>query len=344
MEDPPGSPAIKTEPQDIPDGVPPVSTGEIILISDDEDETAAPVNIRTLGSPFQEESHDSGAVNLGPSMLSTTKPKPAKPSAKEAFAGVRAKIAAKQRENTEKHRMAAQPAQRTQRTPLVGRSDLFVTESNPGTPDAAEIFRVLQRDFEEKRQDGTLTWQEEIEFERAQATEKARVLKERLDQAYDGSDASVADGEDPRMSPSVASLPDEDDEEPKKRGRKRKADSATSKPQPKKRRAAAPKSAEDILVTARRKLEAKAKAKAAGKGKKEAYNKGRKKRPADPNLLNATSMRGNDIFQDAAHNRDLPDQPTFELTTRKDKDRQEISGRGNPPIHWSWSCEACRRW
>jgi len=321
MEDPPGSPAIKAEPQDIPDGAPPVNTGEIILISDDEDETAAPANIRTLGSPFQEESHDSGAVNLGPSMLSTTKPKPAKPSAKEAFAGVRAKIAAKQRENTEKHKMAAQPAQpaqRTQRTPLAGRSDLFVTESNPGTPDPAEIFRALQRDFEEKRQDGTLTWQEEIEFERAQATEKARVLKERLDQAYDGSDVSVADGEDPRMSPSVASLPDEDVEEPKKRGRKRKAD-ASSKPQPKKRRTAAPKSAEDILVTARRKMEAKAKAKAA-KGK-QAPKKGRKTKPTAPDLLNTASMLGSNVFADTARMRDVPDQPTFgpDHDNRKDK-------------------------
>jgi hypothetical protein len=232
-------------------------------------------------------------------------------------------VAAKQRDTTQKHReagQAAQAAQRKQRTPLVGRSELFVTESNPGTPDPAEIFQALQRDFEEKRRSGALTWQEEIEFERAQATEKARVLKERLDQAYDGSDASVADEEDPRMSPSVASLPDEDDDEPKKRGRKRKADPATSKPQPKKRRAA-PKSAEDILVTARRKIEAKAKAKAASKGKNQAPKKGRKSKPTAPDLLNTNSMLGSNVFTDTARMRDVPDQPTFgpDHDNRKDK-------------------------
>lgn len=79
MEDPPGSPVIKVEPHDNPDGAPLFDTGEIILISDDEDEVVASANVRTLSSPFHEESHESGAVNLGPSMLST-KSKPAKSS------------------------------------------------------------------------------------------------------------------------------------------------------------------------------------------------------------------------------------------------------------------------
>jgi SNF2 family DNA or RNA helicase len=237
-------------------------------------------------------------------------------------------VAAKQRDTTQKHReagqaaQAAQSAQPAKRTPLVGRSTLFVTESDPGTPNPAETFQALQRDFEEKRRSGVLTWQEEIEFERAQATEKARVLKERLDQAYDGSDASVADEEDPRMSPSVASLPDEDDDdEPKKRGRKRKAD-PISKPQPKKRRAAVPQSAEDILVTARRKIEAKAKAKAAAsKGKKQAPKKGRKPKPTAPDLLNTAGMLGSNVFNDVARMGDVPDQPVFgtDHENRKDK-------------------------
>lgn len=127
-------------------------------------------------------------------------------------------------------------------------------------------------------------------------------------------------GEDPRMSPSVASLPDDYVEEPKKRGRKRKADSS-SKPQPKKRRAAASGSAEDILAAARRKIEARAKAKGAGKGKKQAPKKGRKTKPTAPDLLNTASMLGSNVFEDTARMRDVPDQPTFgpDHDNRKDK-------------------------
>lgn len=329
MEDPPGSPTVKAGPQEHSDDAPAPNTGAITdLISDDEDETAAPTNVRTLGSPFEERQQED-SVNLGPSMLST-KPKPAKPSEKDVRAKrerLQAMVAAKQRDTTQKHREAGQAAQAAQAaqpaklTPLVGRSELFVTESNPGTPDPAEVFQALQRDFEEKRRSGILTWQEEIEFERAQATEKARVLKERLDQAYDGSDVLVAGEEDPRLSPSVASLPDEDDEEPKKRGRKRKAD-PISKPQPKKRRAAAPQSAEDILVTARRKIEAKAKAKAAAaKSKKQAPKKGRKAKSTVPDLLNTAGMLGNNVFDDVARMRDVPDQPTFGSDHDKRKDK-----------------------
>lgn len=324
MEKPPGSPPIKAEPHDNPEGAPPFNTGEIIdLISDDEDITTAPANVRTLGSPFQEQPHESDAVNLGPSMLST-KPKPAKPSEGEKDAlkakreRLQAMVAAKQRETTEKHRKAARPVQRT---PLVGRSDLFVTESNPGTPDPAETFRAFQRDIEQKRRDETLTWQEEIQFERAKDAEQARINKERLDNAFDRSDDEASMGEDPPMSPSVASLPDEDDGEPKKRGRKRKAGPTTSKSQPKKRRTAAPQSAEDILATARRKIEARANAKGAGKGKKQAPKKGRKPKPAAPDLLNTASMLGSNVFEDTARMRDVPDQPTFgsDHDNRKDK-------------------------
>jgi len=323
MENPPGSPAIKAEPHDNPDGAPPINTGEIInLVSDDdEDDTTAPANARTLGSPFQEQPHESDAVNLGRSLL-FTKPKPAKPSESDKDAQkaknerIQAMIAAKQRETTEKHRIPARPVQRT---PLVGRSDLFVTESNPGTPDPAEMFRVFQREIEEKRREGTLTWQEEIQYERAKDAEQARINKERLDNAFDGSDDAVSVGEDPRMSPSVASLPEDDDGEPEKRGRKRKAD-PISKPQPRKRRAA-PKSAEDILAIARRKIEAKAKAKGAGKGKKQAPKKGRKAKPSAPDLLNTASMLGSNVFEDTARMRDVPDQPTFgpDHDNRKDK-------------------------
>lgn len=324
MENPPGSPPTNAEPHDHPDGAPPFNTREIINeLSDDEEIITAPAKPRTLGSPFQEQPHGSDAVNLGPSMLST-KPKPAKPSESEKDAlkakreRLQATVAAKQRETTEKHRKAARPVQRT---PLVGRSDLFVTESNPGTPDPAETFRAFQREIETKRRDGTLTWQEEIQFERAKDAEQARMNKERLDNAFDRSDDDASVGEDPPMSPSVASLPDEDDGEPKKRGRKRKAGPATSKSQPKKHRTAAPQSAEDILATARRKIEAKAKAKGAGKGKKQAPKKARKTKPTAPDLLNTASMLGSNVFEDTARMRDVPDQPTFgpDHDNRKDK-------------------------
>ena len=325
MEKPPGSPPIKAEPHDNLEGAPPFNTGEIVdLISDGEEETTAPANVRALGSPFQEQPHGSDAVDLGPSMLST-KPKPAKPSESEKDAlkakreRLRAMVAAKQRETTEKHRMAARPAQRT---PLVGRSDLGVTESNPGTPDPAETFQAFQREIEKKHRDGTLSWQEKIQFERAKDAEQARINKERLDNAFDRSDDEASVEEDPPMSPSVASLPDEDDGESKKRSRKRKAGPATSKSQPKKRRTAASQSAEDILAIARRKMEAKAKAKGAGKGKgkKRAPKKGSKIKPTAPDLLNTTGMLGSNVFEDAARMRDLPNQPTFDPSDKsKDK-------------------------
>jgi hypothetical protein len=175
MEDPPGSPTVKVEPQEHPDGAQSLNTGEIInLVSDDEDKTTAPANVRTLGSPFEERQQESDAVNLGPSMLST-KPKPAaKPSEKETLKAKREKlhamVAAKRSETTKKHRTAgqtgqtAQTTQTAQRTPLVGRSELFVTESNPGTPDPAEIFQALQREIAEKRESGTRTRHEEDAF------------------------------------------------------------------------------------------------------------------------------------------------------------------------------------
>jgi hypothetical protein len=322
MSDPQGSPAIKAEPQDHTDSAPLFKPGEIIdLISDDEGEVVAPTKVRPLGSPFDEQtlgskSHD--AINLGPSIM-FTKPKPVEISAREAFAAREAKrkelILATQRETKARFNRAAQPSQRT---PLpVGRSEMFVTESNPGTPDPAEESRASQRDVQEKRRNGTLTWQEEIQFERAEAAEKARLNKERLDQAYDGSDDAVSVEEDLRMSLSVASLPDDDDLEPKRRGRKRKADLA-SKSQPKKRRAA-PKSTEEILATTRRKMEAKAKVKAS-KGEKQAPKKQcRKAKPTVPDLLNTASMLGNNVFEDTARMRDAPDQPTFEGDSRKDQ-------------------------
>jgi hypothetical protein len=318
---PPGSPKIKKEPQDTPSVAPAFNAGEepeTIDISDDEEEVVA----QPLGSPFheqpqQEEPKTTEAINLGPSLL-LSKPKPANPDLQESL---RLQVQEARRKTAQ--RLRQKPIQRT--PDPVGRSEMFVTDSYPGTPNAADVFKTLQRDVEAKRRNGTLTWQEDIQFERAQAAEEARVLKERLDKAYDASEHSPSDDDDPLMSPEVASLPDVDDDlgEPKKRGgRKRKADSA-SQAQPKKRRAPN-KSTEDILVVARRKEEAKAKAKsAAGKTKtkeKSAPTKqGRKKKPTAPDLLNTNSMLGSNVFNDTARIRDLPNQPTYEFDKHKDK-------------------------
>jgi SNF2 family DNA or RNA helicase len=326
MEDPPGSPTVNAEPREHSDDAPALNTGEIInLISDNVDETAAPTNVRTLGSPFEERQQED-SVNLGPSMLST-KPKPAKPSEKDVRAKrerLQAMVAAKQRDTTQKHReagQAAQAAQSTQRTPLVNRSELFVTESNPATPDPAEIFQALQREIEEKRQSGALTTVEEIEFMRAEADERERLYKKSLDANYDRSADEVSEGA-PSESFAIPDLEDDDQyAAPKKGGRKRKAETS-SKPQPKKRRAAR-EDAEDILDIARRKQAAKVKAKAT-KGKTKASEKkaptkrAPKKKYTGPEMFNAENLlNGTDIFEAAARNIDMPDQPMHDPTGRK---------------------------
>lgn len=208
-----------------------------------------------------------------------------------------------------------------ERTPLVGRSDLFVTESNPGTPDPAEVFQTLKQQVEEKRRGGALNTVEEIEFMRAEVNERERLYKKSLDANYDQSadEVSVAA---PSESFAIPGL-EEDDQPaaPKTGGRKRKAD-PSSKTQPKKRRTA-PENAEDILDVARRKQAAKLKAKAT-KGKTKANEKkapakrASKKKYTGPEMFNTDGLlNGTDIFEAAARNVDMPDQPTYDPTGRK---------------------------
>ena len=96
-----------------------------------------------------------------------TKQKPAKPSENEKNAltakreSLQAVVAAKQPETTVKLRAAAKLVHCT---PPAGGADLFLTESNPGTPDPAETFRVFQRELAAKRESGTRTDQEEDAF------------------------------------------------------------------------------------------------------------------------------------------------------------------------------------
>lgn len=319
MADPPGTPPIKAEPQDDSKVAIPFGENEIIsLISDDEDEQLAAFT-RTLGSPFREQSHPTDSLNLGTSLLSSKPSKPSKPANKPALSAGLAAMLQKVRYDTAK-KLQQQPKQSTPPQVLRGGGNsMFVTDSQPGTPNAAEVFMTLQQDVQQKREDGTLTFEEEIEFERAEAAEQARVRKEHLDNAFDA-ELSVEGDQDTRMSPDIASMPDE---QPKKQGRKRKADSPHAGT---KKRRAPNKSTEELLDAARRKREEKVKGKGSGKAKgkakggKQAPKKqgGRKKRPADPDLLRPINLQGN-IFEDAAQNRDLPNQPTFEVSSRKDQ-------------------------
>lgn len=278
-----------------------------------------------LGSPFleqlrREQPSSTGAIDLGTSMLSS-KPKPVDRNIKEALAATLKKA----RQNAAKQ-FQRKPEQHTP-APFGGRSEMFVTESQPGTPDAAATFQSLKRAVEEKRRRGALGLVEEIEFIKAEANEKMRLLKKQSDLNYDLSDDDLSSA----MAPEATAVPlyEEEDEsqrpEKKSRNPKRKADSG-SKPQPKRRRTAED-TEEDILEVARRKNAAKAKAKAskstkttnASGGGVSTTKRGRKPKYTGPSMLNSASMRGNDIFRDAAQNRDLPSQPTFDPTSRKDQ-------------------------
>lgn len=320
MEEPPGTPPIKAEPEDEAKVTQPLGEHEIIsLISDDEE--AAPG--RSLFTSLREHSRPPETLNIGTSMFS----KKAKPASAKSAQPAKKGISLRLQEMLKKARLdsadrlrqhpgQSKPLGRPQAARSPDTPGMFVTDSRPGTPDAAEVFRALQKDVEAKRMNGTLTWEEDIAFVRAESDEKARILKQQLDVDYDASRNSAEYEQDPRLSPDVASLPDE--VQPKKQGRKRKAGSPPAG-QPKKRRAPR-KSTEEILDIARRKREEKAKGKAKGKTGKQAAKKqgGRKKRPNDPNLLSSTNMYSSNVFEDAAQNRDLPAQPGFEVSSRKD--------------------------
>jgi SNF2 family DNA or RNA helicase len=347
--DDPGSPGpvIKQEPQDDA-GLPQhTKQGEIIsLISDDEDETPATSDVPRLGSPFREPPSKNALPNLGSSLLS--KPKtgpPAKGASGDAQKLYREKLLSKARkgaqETAQRFRNDSQQAKRSRpspRTPAEPASDgIFVTDSRPGTPDAAEVFAALKRDFVSKLQHGTLSMEEDIQFQRAKELETARVSKQDSDMAYDMSHEDDEEDDDMEESFDLARLsglmedPSDDQTVPKKRGVKRKTPT-TSKP-PKKRG----KAAKDVEVDTEVLLEnarLKAKGKSKGKGKAPASKaagpskRGRKARPAEPDLLNLSSMRNNDVFEDTAQNQDLPNQPsfapTFEPKTKKAKALKDL--------------------
>ena len=337
---------IKQEPQD-DDGVSQnTRPGEIInLISDDEDEAPATANVRTLGSPFRGPPSKRALPNLGSSLLS--KPKttiPAKGASGDAHKLYREKLLGKAQKGAQE---TAQRFRTRARTPVEPASDgIFVTDSRPGTPDPAEVFAALQQDFLNKRQRGTPTMEEDIQFQRAKEVETARVSKQDSDMAYDMSHENDDEEDDMEESFDLAGLsglmdddPSDDQTVPKKQGVKRKTPT-TAKP-PKKRGKAAKDaeiSTEELLKRARLKIAAKGKGK--GKGKASASKaagaskatgapkRGRKARPAEPDLLNMSSMRNNDVFEDTAQNQDLPNQPTFgatfEPSTKKAKALKDL--------------------
>lgn len=330
---PPGSPQIKQETQETTGVTSSTKAAEFVsLISDDED--AAPASTRSLGSPFlepaqREDPTPTAAIDLGTSLLSS---KPSKPKRaqndyiREALAATLQKARLKTAQQMKK-----KPVPRAA-TPLASNSEMFVTESHPGTPDAAEVFRALKQDVEEKRRRGVLGTIEEIEFMRAEADEKMRLYKKGLDENYEVSadeEASTA------VSPGSFDLPEleegDQQEEPKTKGRKaakRKADGG-AKLQPKRRRVASEDDTEDILDVARRRQAAKVKSRATkgtgdarattkANGKKTPVKRGSKKKYTGPEMLNAGSLlHGTNIFDSAVRNSDLPDQPTYGPTSRK---------------------------
>jgi SNF2 family DNA or RNA helicase len=321
----PGSPKIKTEPQETSSVAPTSNTAEkpeIVEISDDEELIQA---TRPLGSPFleqpqQEEPKTTEAINLGASLL-VSKPKPAKSDLQEIL---RAQFQEARRNTAQQFQQ--KPAQRT--PDPVGRSEMFVTNSHLRTPDAAEVFRALQRNVESKRSRGILGDIEEIEFMRAETEEKIRLFRERAETNQDALDGETSTTRPPR-SFAVPELGGEESsdgqQEPKKRGRKRKADT-DAKPQPNKRRQPN-NSTEDILVVARRKLEAKAKAKAT-KGKRATKNDQNSKGGAatnkksqkykGPSMLNRNDLfGGTDFVEDAARNEHLANPPTVDPSTKR---------------------------
>jgi hypothetical protein len=322
----PGSPKIKKEPQETPSVAPIFNTAEkpeIVEISDDEVETPA----RALGSPFieqsQEEPKTTEAINLGASLLSS-KPKPAKPDLQETLS-LRAQLQQVRRDTAQQFQQ--KPVQRT--PDPVGRSEIFVTNSHPGTPDPAEIFRALRQDFESKKSRGVLSDLEEIEFMRAETEEKIRLFRERAEANQEALDGEGSTTRPPRSFavPELDGDESSDEQpEPKKRGRKRKADT-DAKPQPNKRRQPNNDSTEDILVVARRKLEAKAKAKVT-KGKRATKNDQNSKGGAGtnkksqkykgPSMLNRDDLfGGTDFVSDAARNEHLANPPTFDPSTKR---------------------------
>jgi SNF2 family DNA or RNA helicase len=344
---------IKQEPQDDAGLFQNTEQGEIIsLISDDEDETSATANVRSLGSPFREPPSKKTLPNLGSSLLSKPKTTIAAQGASgDAHKLYREKLLDKAhkgaQETAQRFRNDSRQAKRTRTSAQPAGDGFFVTDSRPGTPDAAEVFSALEQDFVNKRQRGTLTTEEDIQFQRVKDVETARVSKQNSDMAYDmthegedegeGEDSEEGDMEEGFDLSRLSTLmnDDTDETEPKKRGLKRKAPTS-SKPPKKRGRPAKEVDTEELIAKARLKAEAKSKSKGKGKGKGKATatkaagasKGGRKARPAQPNLLNTASMRNNDVFEDAAQNADLPNQPTFgptfDPTTKKAKALKDL--------------------
>jgi hypothetical protein len=334
-------PPIKKEPQDDAGLFQNTEQREVInLISDDEDETPTTANGRTLGSPFRSPIKKA-LPNLGSSLLS--KPKTALPTqdaSGDAHKLYRDKLLGKAqkgaKETAQRFRNNSHQVKRTRAPAQTDTDGIFITESRPGTPDPAEIFLTLQRDFITKRQRGILTMEEDIQFQRAREVEAARISKQDSDRAYDMSheDEEADDMDEYSDLARLSALnddPSDDQAESKKRAGLKRKTPTSAKPPKKRGKTTKDMTAEQLLEKAREKATAKNKTKGKGKGKGKApvnksagaSKRGRKARPADPDLLNTTNMTNTNVFEDTAHNQDLPNQPTFgptfEPSTKKAK-------------------------
>ena len=323
--------AIKSEPQDDNGLFQNTEPGEVIsLLSDDEDDTSTTPNAQPLGSPHEPPSKRAQAAatlpNLGPSVFSKPRTAAATVQSDTAHKLYREKLLGKAQkgaqETARQFRNDSQSAKRT--TPTQTADDgIFVTNSRPGTPDAADAFVALQQEYLNKRRHGSVSLEVDIQFQRAEEAEKARVLKQDSDRAYDISHEDEEGDDDMEESLDFARLStlnedhSDDQAEPKKRGLKRKTPTS-SKPPKKRGKPVKTLDTEELLDKARLKAATKRKAKGKTPASKAAgtSKRGRQAKPAEPNLLNMTNMLGNnDIFEDAAQNRNLPNQPTFDPST-----------------------------
>jgi len=337
---------IKSESQDDDGLFQNTEPGEVIsLLSDYEADTSITPNVHSLGSPFHEPPSKTvqaaTSPNLGSSVLSKPKATSAALSAPDdAHKLYRAKLLGKMQkgaqETARQFRNDSQQVKLT-RTPAQTASDnIFVTDSRPGTPDPAEVFSALQQDVAKKRRRGTLSLEEDIQYQRAEDAELARISRLHSNSACGESDSDSSplsvpedrDEEEDDMRENLdfarffsASNDESSDDQAgsKQRGLKRKVPTSTQPPK-KRGKAAKVDKTEEILAKARHKAEIKSKSKGNGKTPASktasASKKGRNAGPPQPNLLNTANSN---VFDDAAQNRDLPNQPSFDPGfTRKD--------------------------
>ncbi|EMC91603.1 hypothetical protein BAUCODRAFT_79159 [Baudoinia panamericana UAMH 10762] len=217
---------------------------------------------------------------------------------------------------------------------------------------AAAIFAKLRASYEKKTRDGTVTWQEDIEFMKLEGAEDARLRKLEADEEYDRQPSPVAATATSALFMSDEELPglpqsddDASDDEPEPRKKRKRGvrtrdvsddDDDNDRPAPKRgrgrpkgRRAGknpklmgADVGEDDIDEVLNRARSSGKKGKAAGAGKKKTAlaAKGRtQKRKSEATMTNLNSIMGTNVFNDAQAVSGLANQPVHSGVRRKDK-------------------------